>query len=142
MLFAAVTDHRYLQIGHVLDFANKAFEALDGGMVPCRVRACEPRSWTPERISPCPSAGSGNSLKSGMPKGPSASERVMTLRQKSIYYWSMQWYPKQIGVQFRPSENVHRGVWPQKHIAVLDDSPAMPFIRVVIDANSGSRQIG
>ena len=29
MLFAAVTDHRYLQIGHVLDFANKAFEALD-----------------------------------------------------------------------------------------------------------------
>jgi serine/threonine protein kinase len=29
MLFAAVTDHRYLQIGHPLDFANKAFEALD-----------------------------------------------------------------------------------------------------------------
>ena len=71
-----------------------------------------------------------------------ASERVMTLRQKSIYHWSMQWYPKQIGVQFRPSENVHRGVWPQKHIAVLDDWRAMPFIRVVIDTNSGSRQIG
>ncbi len=29
MLFAAATDHRYLQIGHVLDFTNKAFEALD-----------------------------------------------------------------------------------------------------------------
>jgi nitrite reductase/ring-hydroxylating ferredoxin subunit len=29
MLFAAVTDHRYIQIGHVLDFTNKAFEALD-----------------------------------------------------------------------------------------------------------------
>ncbi len=29
MLFAAVTDHRYIQIGHVLDFTNKALEALD-----------------------------------------------------------------------------------------------------------------
>ncbi len=29
MLFAAVTDHRYIQIGHVADFTNKAFEALD-----------------------------------------------------------------------------------------------------------------
>jgi nitrite reductase/ring-hydroxylating ferredoxin subunit len=29
MLFAAATDHRYLTIGHVLDFTNKAFEALD-----------------------------------------------------------------------------------------------------------------
>jgi nitrite reductase/ring-hydroxylating ferredoxin subunit len=29
MLFAAVTDHRYITIGHVLDFTNKAFEALD-----------------------------------------------------------------------------------------------------------------
>jgi nitrite reductase/ring-hydroxylating ferredoxin subunit len=29
MLFAAATDHRYLDIGHVLDFTNKAFEALD-----------------------------------------------------------------------------------------------------------------
>jgi hypothetical protein len=29
MLFAAATDHRYLQTGHVLDFTNKAFEALD-----------------------------------------------------------------------------------------------------------------
>ena len=29
MLFASVTDHRYLQVGHVLDFTNKAFEALD-----------------------------------------------------------------------------------------------------------------
>ncbi len=29
MLFAAATDHRYLQSGHVLDFTNKAFEALD-----------------------------------------------------------------------------------------------------------------
>lgn len=28
VLFAAATDHRYLQVGHVLDFANKAFEAL------------------------------------------------------------------------------------------------------------------
>jgi nitrite reductase/ring-hydroxylating ferredoxin subunit len=29
MLFAAATDHRYLDAGHVLDFTNKAFEALD-----------------------------------------------------------------------------------------------------------------
>jgi nitrite reductase/ring-hydroxylating ferredoxin subunit len=29
MLFAAATDHRYITIGHVLDFINKAFEALD-----------------------------------------------------------------------------------------------------------------
>ena len=29
MLFAAATDHRYLQTGHVLDFTNKAFEALE-----------------------------------------------------------------------------------------------------------------
>ncbi len=29
MLFGAATDHRYIQIGHVLDFTNKAFEALD-----------------------------------------------------------------------------------------------------------------
>jgi nitrite reductase/ring-hydroxylating ferredoxin subunit len=29
MLFAAATDHRYLEGGHVLDFTNKAFEALD-----------------------------------------------------------------------------------------------------------------
>ena len=29
MLFAAATDHRYLEGGHVLDFVNKALEALD-----------------------------------------------------------------------------------------------------------------
>jgi nitrite reductase/ring-hydroxylating ferredoxin subunit len=29
MLFAAVTDHRYIQIGHPMDFTNKALEALD-----------------------------------------------------------------------------------------------------------------
>jgi nitrite reductase/ring-hydroxylating ferredoxin subunit len=29
MLFAALTDHRYIQIGHPADFANKALEALD-----------------------------------------------------------------------------------------------------------------
>jgi nitrite reductase/ring-hydroxylating ferredoxin subunit len=29
MLFAAATDHRYLDGGHTLDFTNKAFEALD-----------------------------------------------------------------------------------------------------------------
>jgi nitrite reductase/ring-hydroxylating ferredoxin subunit len=29
ILFSAVTDHRYIQIGHVADFTNKAFEALD-----------------------------------------------------------------------------------------------------------------
>jgi nitrite reductase/ring-hydroxylating ferredoxin subunit len=29
MLFAAATDHRFLDIGHVLDFTNKALEALD-----------------------------------------------------------------------------------------------------------------
>jgi nitrite reductase/ring-hydroxylating ferredoxin subunit len=28
MLFCAATDHRYLDVGHVLDFTNKAFEAL------------------------------------------------------------------------------------------------------------------
>jgi nitrite reductase/ring-hydroxylating ferredoxin subunit len=30
ILFAAATDHRYLSTGHVLDFTNKALEALDG----------------------------------------------------------------------------------------------------------------
>jgi nitrite reductase/ring-hydroxylating ferredoxin subunit len=30
MLFTAATDHRFLDVGHVLDFTNKAFEALDG----------------------------------------------------------------------------------------------------------------
>lgn len=29
MLFAAATDHRYIDIGHIADFTNKAFEALD-----------------------------------------------------------------------------------------------------------------
>lgn len=29
LLFAAATDHRYLDVGHVLDFINKALEALD-----------------------------------------------------------------------------------------------------------------
>jgi hypothetical protein len=29
MLFAAATDHRYIDIGHVADFTNKAFDALD-----------------------------------------------------------------------------------------------------------------
>jgi hypothetical protein len=29
LLFAAATDYRYLQIGHALDFVNKALEALD-----------------------------------------------------------------------------------------------------------------
>jgi nitrite reductase/ring-hydroxylating ferredoxin subunit len=29
MLFAAATDYRYIQIGHALDFINKAFESLD-----------------------------------------------------------------------------------------------------------------
>jgi nitrite reductase/ring-hydroxylating ferredoxin subunit len=29
MLFSAVTDYRYLTIGHVADFTNKAFDALD-----------------------------------------------------------------------------------------------------------------
>jgi nitrite reductase/ring-hydroxylating ferredoxin subunit len=29
MLFAAITDHRYIQIGHPADFANKALEALN-----------------------------------------------------------------------------------------------------------------
>jgi nitrite reductase/ring-hydroxylating ferredoxin subunit len=29
MLFAAATDHRFIDIGHPLDFTNKAFEALD-----------------------------------------------------------------------------------------------------------------
>jgi nitrite reductase/ring-hydroxylating ferredoxin subunit len=31
MLFAAATDHRYLDLGHALDFTNKALEALDVG---------------------------------------------------------------------------------------------------------------
>lgn len=29
MLFAAATDHRYIDVGHTLDFINKAFESLD-----------------------------------------------------------------------------------------------------------------
>ncbi len=31
MLFAAATDHRYLDVGHILDFTNKALESLDVG---------------------------------------------------------------------------------------------------------------
>jgi hypothetical protein len=30
-MFSAAADHRYLTTGHVLDFTNKAFEALDHG---------------------------------------------------------------------------------------------------------------
>ncbi|MFZ0514587.1 MAG: Rieske (2Fe-2S) protein, partial [Candidatus Nitrosopolaris sp.] len=29
MLFAAATDHRFIDVGHILDFTNKALEALD-----------------------------------------------------------------------------------------------------------------
>lgn len=29
MLFSAITDHRYIDVGHPADFTNKAFEALD-----------------------------------------------------------------------------------------------------------------
>ena len=29
MFFAAATDHRFLDVGHTLDFTNKALEALD-----------------------------------------------------------------------------------------------------------------
>jgi hypothetical protein len=29
MLFAAATDHRFIDVGHALDFTNKALEALD-----------------------------------------------------------------------------------------------------------------
>jgi len=32
LMFSAATDHRYLTTGHVLDFTNKAFEALDHGL--------------------------------------------------------------------------------------------------------------
>ena len=40
MLFAAATDHRYIQIGHVLDFTNKALQALDiAGWEPARAEA-------------------------------------------------------------------------------------------------------
>jgi nitrite reductase/ring-hydroxylating ferredoxin subunit len=31
LMFSAASDHRYLTTGHVLDFTNKAFEALDHG---------------------------------------------------------------------------------------------------------------
>lgn len=40
MLFAAATDHRYIQIGHVADFTNKSLEALDrAGWEPARAEA-------------------------------------------------------------------------------------------------------
>ncbi len=40
MLFAAATDHRYIQIGHPLDFTNKALQALDiAGWQPERAEA-------------------------------------------------------------------------------------------------------
>lgn len=40
MLFAAATDHRYIQIGHPLDFTNKALEALDhAGWAPALAEA-------------------------------------------------------------------------------------------------------
>ena len=40
MLFAAVTDHRYIDVGHPLDFTNKAFEALDASRLGRRRRRC------------------------------------------------------------------------------------------------------
>ena len=63
MLFAAATDHRYLSSGHVLDFTNKALEALDiAGWEGLSPRACSPRSRgaTPTRSgwrSPTPGGG-------------------------------------------------------------------------------------
>jgi hypothetical protein len=59
MLFAAATDHRYLDFGHALDFTNKALEALDNagwdraesvlGSVPAQIanaqRMEEENSW-------------------------------------------------------------------------------------------------
>jgi nitrite reductase/ring-hydroxylating ferredoxin subunit len=40
MLFTAATDYRYIQIGHAVDFTNKAFEALDlAGWEPARAEA-------------------------------------------------------------------------------------------------------
>jgi nitrite reductase/ring-hydroxylating ferredoxin subunit len=59
LMFAAATDHRYLSDGHVLDFINKAFEALDiagwdyaeqtlaslAGGYACATRMEESNSW-------------------------------------------------------------------------------------------------
>jgi hypothetical protein len=44
MLFSAVTDHRYIQVGHPLDFTNKALEALD---IPLNMPlgSDQPRLW-------------------------------------------------------------------------------------------------
>src|SRR5262249_17309452 len=40
LLFVAATDYRFIQIGHAVDFINKAFEALDfAGWEPARAEA-------------------------------------------------------------------------------------------------------
>ena len=51
MIFAAATDHIYLDGGHVVDFANKAFELLDhlgwemaGQVLPSLVNGMAPGS--------------------------------------------------------------------------------------------------
>ena len=49
MLFAAATDHRYLDRGHTLDFVNKALEALDiAGWE--RARRCPLRACPTARV--------------------------------------------------------------------------------------------
>ena len=43
MIFAAATDHIYLDAGHIVDFANKAFELLDPpGLGDGRAGAAQP----------------------------------------------------------------------------------------------------
>lgn len=51
LLFSAATDHRYLTVGHVADFTNKALEALDvlAGIKP---RWCSPASPVHTRPPP------------------------------------------------------------------------------------------
>ncbi|MEZ4608980.1 MAG: hypothetical protein R2838_01775 [Caldilineaceae bacterium] len=42
MLFAAVTDHRYIDVGHPADFTNKALEALQTSPAGRTRRRCSP----------------------------------------------------------------------------------------------------
>ena len=59
MLFAAVTDHVFIDEGHTIDFTNKAFELIGSPRPRARLRCCC-RRWSTRRPGPpatrsCPS---------------------------------------------------------------------------------------
>ena len=107
MLFAAATDHRYLDGGHTLDFVNKALEALDIAGWERRRGACSrrcrrssrsPSGWrrrtpggTPSTSSRCSSGPSrscrrarGSGAARGWTAAPFSSRRCSTANAAAI----------------------------------------------------------